>query len=124
MSYGIEQAPEPRKIFLGFLITALMEIEATLYHGSNISRTPALMLGLIDSLDETAKEKLKSQHEKLATMRLHPYMKGNTKEAYEQLYREITTYLHQTWLKELQAKPRFGETSQSLGKREDHARTG
>ena len=114
-----ESTPEPRKIFLGFLITTLMEIESCLYNSPHKTSAASMMLGLIDSLNKEAKDALKNQYATLVKLR----EQGPKRNEMEKLYSEITTYLHATILKELSAKPRFLETGKSLGSREQPART-
>jgi hypothetical protein len=100
---GFEAPAEPRKIFLGFLITALMEIEATLYSSDRVTTSANQMIGLIQSLDKKSKEALKTQYDNLLELRNH----SGTREDYEKIYTEITDHLHKTWLRELRARPRM-----------------
>lgn len=100
---SFEFPSEPRKIFLGFLITTLMETEATLYNSGAVTQSTNQMIGLIQSLDRKSKDDLNPQYEKLLELRNH----SGTREDYEKVYSQIADYLHEHWLKEIRASPRI-----------------
>lgn len=93
--FSIDYSQDPRKVFVNFLLWNIKEIEGQIYFSSGRSRQATrLLTGLIDSLDQNSKEKLKDQYERLTLMKAP--LPGDL----EQLYRDIMTYLHQTYLQE------------------------
>ncbi len=93
-----EYIPEPKKIFLGFLIQRLMGIEESIYEIPSTT-SASKMIGVIDSLDEESKKRLKKLRERLASFREDSATFGQ-KEA-EAAYQELTDYLMKNYLQEL-----------------------
>jgi hypothetical protein len=75
-----------------------MEIESCLYITGPKTHSIAMMRGIIDSLAEQDKEQLKKQYAALSQ-----FNDGGTLEqsSLENIYRELTTYLHKTYLQEI-----------------------
>jgi len=99
-------AGDPRKVFINYLIFLIKEIENRIYLYSKVSTAIVPLMGLIDSLDEKSKDKLKTQYEQLKKMKEGKM--GLHNGAVEGLYRQVLTYLHGTYLAEVRwAKPRY-----------------
>ena len=97
---------DPRKVFINYLIFLIKEIEYRIYLCSKVSTAIVPLMGLIDSLDETSKDKLKTQYEQLKGMKEGKVRIQNG--VVEELYRMVLTYLHGTYLAEVRwAKPRY-----------------
>jgi len=96
--------PEPRKVFLGFLIQRLMDIEEKIYLRIPPSTSSVkAMMGLIDSLSSESKDKLSKEYEALQKA----YDNGIDVDLHR-IFRDISSYLHQTYLKEIHtATPQF-----------------
>lgn len=93
--FSIDFSQDPRKVFVNFLIWNIKGIEIELYYPGGRSWVAVKkIVGLIDCLDGGSKEKLKEQYDKLTSMK--SVGRGNL----EQIYRDIMTYLHQTYLQE------------------------
>jgi len=94
-----EQVPEPRKVFLLFLIRKLAEANEYLYKTNFYMSIPTL-IGLIDSLSEADKKQLAKQRSRLAEIDANVKTLQN-KEELRSLYSEVANYLHEHYLQEL-----------------------
>jgi hypothetical protein len=97
--FSIDFSQEPRKVFLNLLLWNIKIVEDAIYVRGRDNDAISLLMGLIDSLDDASKKRLDRQHKKLlafqqATEILYP---GQI----EQIYREVLTYLHETYLREV-----------------------
>ena len=89
---------EPRKVFINFLIWNLKEIETQLFFGGRASQAVSRLRGLISVLDVKSQQQLEPQLKKLLEFDGgKPYYKTDV----EIIFREVTAYLHETYLKEL-----------------------
>jgi len=97
---------EPRKVFINFLIWNIKQIEDKIYYQHRFSTAVTPLMGLIDSLDIKSKGTLKEQYAKLEDVN-----RGKTALTYgmlETVYKEVLSYLHNTYLAEVRfAKPRY-----------------
>jgi len=95
---------DPRKVFINYLIFLIKEIENRIYLYSKVSTAIVPLMGLIDSLDEKSKNKLKTQYDQLKGMKEGKV--GLRTGVVEELYRQVLTYLHNTYLAEVRfARP-------------------
>lgn len=97
---------EPRKVFINFLIWNIKSIEDRIYFTSKVSTAIVPLMGLVDSLDEKSKKKLKTQYDQLKAMKegIASLHNGGV----EEIYREILTYLHNSFLQEVRfARPKY-----------------
>jgi len=98
--------PEPRKIFLGFLIQRIYDIQDKIYLCVPPStHSIKAMMGLIDSLSSESKKALSKEYEELK----EAWDKGDFVDSdLHRIFRNISTYLHETYLLEVHmAAPRF-----------------
>lgn len=97
---------EPRKVFINFLIWNIKSIEDRIYFYSKVSTAIVPLMGLIDSLDKKSKKTLKKQYDKLKAMK--EGKAGLHNGVVEEIYREVLTYLHSSYLAEVRwAKPKY-----------------
>jgi len=89
---------EPKKVFTNMiLIPRLSEVETMIYVGNRPSKAIRPMRGIIDSLNKNDQKKLAKLREKLANWELDP--SSATRFAIEDVFRELSEYLHKTYLK-------------------------
>lgn len=98
---------EPRKVFVNWLIWTGKVVEEQLYMGGKTSLAVRGMRALINKLDEKSKEKLKPQLDRLLEIESN-VLSLNSRIDLEQIFSEILSYLHNTYLKEsYYAKPKY-----------------
>jgi len=101
---------DPRKVFINYLIFLIKEIESRIYLYSKVSTAIVPLMGLVDSLDEKSKKTLKEQYDRLKAMKEGKM--GLHNGVVEGLYREVLTYLHNTYLAEVRfAVPKYPGSS-------------
>jgi hypothetical protein len=75
-----------------------MEVEEAIYNSQPLRTHSIIMIkGIMDSLDETDKKHLKKQYDQLQKLRHN----SSSEEAIEELYTDITSYLHKNYLQEV-----------------------
>lgn len=75
-----------------------MEVEEAIYNSQPLRTHSIIMLkGIMDSLDEGDKKTLKNQYDKVQHLRNN----SASDQEIEQLYADITTYLHRNYLQEV-----------------------
>lgn len=99
-------AGEPRKVFINLLIWSIKQIEYKIYYVSKVSTAINPLMGLIDSLDKKTKKTLKTQYDQLKGIKEGKIGLGQGD--IEGIYREVLTYLHNTYLAEVRfATPKY-----------------
>jgi len=90
---------EPRKVFINVvLIPTIRQVEALIYSGTFLTKAIRPLKGLIDSLDEKSQDILAPQYKILEDMEKDTRLLSI--ERMQQIYRQVLTYLHKTYLKE------------------------
>ena len=98
---------EPRKVFVNYLIWTSKIVEENLFMGGKVSMAVRAMRALIAKLDEKSKKKLKPQLDRLLEIETN-VLTLNSRTELEQIFSEILTYLHESYLKEsYYATPRY-----------------
>lgn len=88
---------EPKNIFLGLLINRIAIIEEIIYDQKAYRNGLTALLSLIDILDETSQNNLKTQRTQITAMQ-----NGNLrKEEIQKIFSQIIMYLHKTYLQEV-----------------------
>ena len=110
-SYFKEFGLEPKNVFVNSLILVSRQIEYSLYfEQANVTQVLPQLQGLIDMLDKKSQKELKNITDKITNYRFNT-SQIKTRIEIEQLYSQITAYLHETYLKEVRvAIPKFGKT--------------
>lgn len=112
MAEDFDFAQESKKVFVNFLILNCNLIEQKIYFGGSATSAIRPLKGLIDSLDAQSKKKLKQQYEDLQSFEANVYL--CSRERMEQIYSQVLSYLHSTYLKEMRfARPKY--PSKKLG---------
>ena len=95
---------EPRKVFINvILIRSIREIQEAIFVHGQPREGIRLMRGLIRTLHSKSKQKLKKIMNKLVEYEDNPSLA--TRMNIEEMYDDIMTYLHGTWLKEFGIRP-------------------
>ena len=97
---------EPHKVFINFLIWNIKQIETCIYMFRRGTLASHMLMGLIDSLDDKSKEKLKKEYLELIAFRggTRTMLVGDA----ERIYRVVLNHLHDTYLRAVgYAIPRF-----------------
>ena len=86
----------PEKTFRDFLVRNVFQIEKIIFQGDDLCFREAIrpLRGLIASLDAESKEKLEKQYKQLVSFETNVC----SREAIEQIFWEIISYLHSTYL--------------------------
>lgn len=93
--YGFSE--DPQKVFVNLLIRKLDMCYIALFESRDIIRAIALLKGIILTLSKGSKTSLKKLQESLEKMENG---EGRKMGSAEQIYGEITDYLHETYFKE------------------------
>ena len=99
MSEDFDLNQEPRKVFVNFLIYNIKEIEGQLFFGGRTSLAIRGLRGLISSLDEKSQKALEKHYNKLMGYESNILML-ESKTDLEKIYREVSAFLHNSYLKE------------------------
>lgn len=96
----IDFSAQPRSVFVAFLIWQMKAISTSLFMGGKFSQAISSMRSLISCLDKESRKVLKPTLDRLSRYEAN-INEIKTKVEAEELYRAITTRLHETYLKEL-----------------------
>ena len=106
-SQPVDFNQEPKKVFVNYLIWTSKIVEESLFMGGRVSLAVRAMRGLIAKLDEKSKEKLKPQLDRLLEIESN-MLTLNSRTDLEQIFSEILSYLHESYLKEVNfARPTY-----------------
>ena len=97
LSEGYDFSEDPQKVFVNLLIRKLDMCYIALFESRDIIRTIALLKGIILTLSKSSKTSLNKLKENLEKMENG---EGRKMLMAEQIYGEITDYLHETYFKE------------------------
>jgi len=103
--FKIDPNADPKNSFINYLIWEFKIITPMLYgQGRYLSEVAGPLRGLIDNLDENDKKALAVEYEKLRKYeKNHGFLNRND---FEDIYRNILSYVHKKYLQEILAKPR------------------
>jgi len=90
---------EPRKVFINLiLIQSIREIQIAIFTEGSPLRAVRPLRGLIASLRDGSKKTLQKKHDRLQEFEANP--KLASRKEIEQIYWDVMSYLHTTYLKE------------------------
>jgi len=90
---------EPHKVFINFLIWNIKQIETCIYMFRKGTLASHMLMGLIDSLADESKEKLKQEYEELENFYFgrRTMFVGDV----ERIYRVVLNHLHDKYLRNI-----------------------